>query len=269
VRARVALRFDDARLKLDHRLTFTTLGLPDPQGGVIWCEASGDIEIAAGDAPPAGARYLPLASSLASAAGLRRLTTALISKLIASQKVELSRNAALGLVSLPGEAREAFGTRTAAAAEARAANELAQLRERYASRLARLEDQLGRATDRQTGGEAEVAGRKREEVLAAGESVLGFLFGRRSVTALSTASRRRRMTQAAEHKVEQAVGDVDRLKKELADLSAELEDQAADLEARWRESAKQVEVIPVGLERDDVQVEEMGILWSSVKAPPG
>ena len=267
--ARVALRFDDARLKLDHRVSFATVGLPNPQGDVAWPESAVDIELlGAGGSPPASARYLPLPSSLASAAGWRRLTSALTSKLLAARTIEVFRNADLALVSMPGETRQAFATRAAAAAEARAADELAQLRERYAARLARLEDQLARATDRHTGETTELAGRKREEVLSAGESVLGFLFGRRSVSALSTASRRRRMTETAAHNVERAATEVDRLKQELAELNDELEDQAAELETRWREAAGRFETIVVGLERDDVHVEEMGVLWCSVKTPP-
>jgi hypothetical protein len=171
-------------------------------------------------------------------------------------------------VSIPGEKREAFATRTAAAAEARAADELGQLSTRYATRLSRLEEQLARATERHAGGSTELAGRKREEVLAAGESVLGFLFGRRSIGALSTASRRRRMTETAAHKVERAASEVDRLKQELGELNAELEDKAAELATRWREMAGQIEAFAVGLERDDVRVEETGILWCSVKTPP-
>lgn len=269
VAARVTLRFDDARFKLDHGLSFETAGFPDAEGNVTWTESTTPLDLAAaGTTAPGGAGYLPLPSALASAAGWRRLGAALTSNLLAGKTLTLHRCAALGLVSTPGETREAFGARAEAAAEARAADELAKLRESYATRLERLEERIARATEREAGERAELSGRKREEVLAAGESVLGFLFGRRSLGALSTASRRRRMSQTAAHRAERTASEVERLKQEVAELNDELEDKAAELEAKSRELVGQIEVVEVGLERDDVRVEELGLLWCAVKAPP-
>jgi len=156
----------------------------------------------------------------------------------------------------------------AAAADDRAAGALAALRERYATRIERFEKQLARAGERHTGEADELAARKREEMLAAGESVLGFLLGRRSLRTLSGAASRRRMTESAESQAERAANEVERLRQEVAALNEELEDKAAELAATADAEAAQIEEIAVGLERDDVRVEELGILWCAVTAPP-
>jgi hypothetical protein len=236
---------------------------------VTWSEQPVDLDLAGlPAAPPTGARYLALPPALGTAAGLRRAATALASRLLSSQKIALWRNASLGMVAAPGESRAAFAARVAQAAEERAAGELAALRERYATRIERVERQLARAGERHAGEQTELAARKREEVLAAGESVLGFLFGRRSLRSLSSAASRRRMTESAAGQAERAASEVERLREEVAALAAEVEDKAAELTAAADQVAGRIEEIAVGLERDDVRIEEIGILWCAVAAPP-
>jgi hypothetical protein len=240
--------------------------LPDAQGQVIWPDAPVDLDPELVSAtPPSGARYLPLPKALATVSGWRRLSSQLKSELLTEQSIVLFRNSELGLVSAPGETRAAFATRVEASAEMQAGDKLAVLRERYAERLERLEKKLARTTEKLAGHETDLAGRKREEVLSAGESILGFVFGRRSLRGLSSASRRRRITQRAASRVDQSTGEVERLKAEMTELSEELEDQAEEIEASYRDLAGKTVEIEVGLERDDVRVEQIGIFWCAVK----
>ncbi len=269
VTARVALRFDEARFDLEHRVTFTTAGIPRPDGSVTWMDGPLAIDLAAVPvAAPEGARYLAAPRSLSTASGMRRLAVDLAARLQSTETITLWRHVSLKLVSAPGESREAFALRVTRAAEAAAADELAALRERYAERIERVQKQLDRAGDRHAAEKTELEARKRDEVLAAGESVLGFLFGRRSVGSLSAASRRRRMTQGAESQERRAAGEVGRLEQELEQLSAEVEDKAAELEARYEVLAAEIVPIEVGLERDDVRIEELGILWCALLGEP-
>ncbi len=167
--ARISLRFDDVRLGLDQAISFATAGLVGDDGNVAWSDSPLPTAIdAATSAHPQGASFMPLPAPLANAAGWRRLGTALTARLVADRRLTVHRSADLGLVSAPGESRDAFAARVTAAAEARAADELAKLRESYSSRLERIEAKLGRATDRQAGEQAELAGRKREELIGAG-----------------------------------------------------------------------------------------------------
>jgi hypothetical protein len=48
---------------------------------------------------------------------------------------------------------------------------------------------------------------------------------------------------------------------DLAELEQRLADELADIDVRWREVAAAVEEVTVGLERDDIDVTDVVLVW--------
>ena len=76
--------------------------------------------------------------------------------------------------------------------------------------------------------EAEYQARKREEIVSAGESVLGVFLGRRSSRAISTAARKRRMTAKAKADIAESKAAIADIQEDLAELQEEMREEALD-----------------------------------------
>jgi hypothetical protein len=107
-------------------------------------------------------------------------------------------------------------------------------------------------------------GRKREELVSGAESVVGFFFGRKAGRAVTQASTKRRMTQTAGLKAEREQQEAAAVRSDLDSLNAQLQDEVAAIDARHVEEETQVQALDVPLEKDDVRVETLAILWIPV-----
>jgi hypothetical protein len=161
-------------------------------------------EQAIGEAAPSGIRYGELPAWL-DEAGARELERAIKSRLPDKLTLAGFRDPVTGESSRPGEAREAFAARLAAAGGGDKARALADKLDKKRRDLAQREQ--------------EVAGRRQEKWLAVGSAVLrniGVLMGKkRSVTGVSSVLTKNRMEDSAEARVEA-------LRAELAALEAQL-----------------------------------------------
>ncbi len=148
-------------------------------------------EKAIGGEAPAGLRYGELPSWL-DAGAERELERALKARLPDKLTLTAFRDPVTGESSDPGETREAFAARLAAAGGGDKAKALAQKLEKKKSDLAVREQ--------------EVAGRRQEKWLAVGTAVLkniGLLMGKkRSVTGVSSVLTKNRMEDTAEARLE-------------------------------------------------------------------
>ena len=53
----------------------------------------------------------------------------------------------------------------------------------------------------------------------------------------------------------------------VSDLEADLQDDLAAIAAEWDDKAAQVEPLPVGLERADVSLQQVTVVWVPVARP--
>jgi len=109
--------------------------------------------------------------------------------------------------------------------------------------------------------EAEYEARKRKELLSAGESVLGFLTGCRSRRAISSASRKRHLTQQAKADVEESLEAIEDYEAQIQDWREELEEEIAEVTERWAETIDVVEKVEVRAKKADITVDAFGLAW--------
>ncbi|MGZ4766843.1 MAG: hypothetical protein ACXV6M_14415, partial [Ilumatobacteraceae bacterium] len=79
-----------------------------------------------------------------------------------------------------------------------------------------------------------------------------------------TAAGRRSRTAAAGDRVDAAENKVEALHQQLDDLEAELTKEVTDIDAKWIAAAKNVTTVPISLERTDVDVTQLALVWIPV-----
>ena len=272
--ARVALRYDDTKAELIQNEEYEAVIFPlaepvDPSRSVAVDYDDRDLRT---DAPSPCVYRLPNVE-VKDKTFWARVQRDLIDWLVRSRTMELQTNRDLKLFGRPGEAAADFAARCLTAANDAADKETAALRDKYADKVNRVQTQIQAADDRAQILATERSGRRNQEVLSTAGSILGGLLGgRRSRGGLlgsilgsaGTAAGRRSRTAAAGDRVDAAQNKVEALHQQLDDLEAELTKEVTDIDAKWMAAAKNVTTVPVSLERTDVDVTQLALVWIPV-----
>ena len=262
--ARVLAHYDERRAGLAHDEEWEAIFFPapepfDPAGGIEVDYDARDLRASA----PEGARHLPPRAPLEAASYFRDARRALADHVARTGELTIYRNRELGLWSRPDEDRDAFEARCRRVADERADEALAALRDRYEERIRRIRRRIAEADRKLTRAQEELDAVEREALMDQASAVVGMLLGRRNRRSLTAATRRRR---SAERRVDRAAERASDAREELAELEEELADDVAEITEEWTAKAGEIEAVEVGLERDDVRVVELGVVWIPVPA---
>jgi len=272
--ARVALRYDDEKADLVHDEEYEAVMFPlsEPVDVSRSIAVDYDDRDLRAEAPNQCIYRLP-AVNVKDKTFWTRIERDLIDYLVRSRTVDLPANRDLKLYGRPAESADEFAARCVATANDLADKETAALRTKYEDKVTRLQSQIQAAGDRAEVLNTQRKGRQSEEVLSTAGSILGGLLGgKRSRggmlgsilgTAGSAAGRRSR-TAAAGDRLDAAENKLDGLHQQLEDLEAELTKEVTDIDAKWTAAAKNVTTMPVSLERTDVKVTELALVWIPV-----
>jgi hypothetical protein len=215
--------------------------------------------------PGPNAVFGPVPSELSTASKLKAIAKDFSDYLYREQVFSLYYNPELKLYSQPGESDRDFRIRAQQVAREKRDAEVEKLRKKYQGQLDRLQTRLAREQRELTEDQAKYEARKREEVISAGESVIGVLgiFGRRrSTTGLSRAATKRRLTSKAKADIEESEAEIARLESEIEDMRRMLQEEAEAISEKWTISLEQVETYEVKPTRKDVEVELVALAWS-------
>ncbi len=187
-------------------------------------------------------------------------------RLYRDQTLTIQANVALKLYSRPGESEEEFAARCAAAADAGADEDAAKIRKRVESKMSTVQKAIEREQIRIDELEAKASGSKQHELISGAGDLLGSLLGgKRSAKSIlgkvKGVSSRRKQSSAAADRVEAALAKVEQKEMELGDLEAELADAIADIAAAWDDKAAEISEIEVGLEKSDISVTQLALIW--------
>jgi hypothetical protein len=220
---------------------------------------------------PAAPRYVLTDAPLGQKAFWNQLQRDLVDHLVRSRTIEIQANKQLNLWSRPGETPDQFAERCREAASAGADQATAALRARYETKAKRLRDQLMTAKARVDQYSVEAQSARNDDMLSTVGSLLGsFLGGKSGTRSLArqmsrslggTSSRRRASTG---QKLDAATDKLTTLQQDAADLEAQLADEIAGIDQAWDEKAAAVDTVPVRLEKTDVDVTSLALLWLPV-----
>lgn len=261
---RVRMVFDEARADFRHEVEWEVVFFP--LGATVAASEATAVDYDARDfrrEGPGGAVYRLPEAPLDRKSFFNALERDLRDRLHRSLSLTLYRNPELKLYSRHGEAKEAFLERCEEVAEAKADEEAAKLRSRFESKLDTARDQAERAERRLRELDVDLSGRRQQEIVSGAGTLIGiFMGGRRGTRALSSIASKRSQTRRTAERRRSAE---DRLADEREDIE-ELEDQLAEelesIWARWSEVATRIEPLEVGLEKNDIDVEPLGVFWA-------
>ena len=262
IAARIDLVYDEARADLRHDQTWEAIFYPlgsqfDASDAVVVDYDERDFRSEA----PGGARYALIDAPIDSSRFWTSVKSELKDYLYRTASIEILRNAELKLYSRVGETEDEFQERCDRTAEERADEEIAKVRDRLEARLDRAKEQLAAAHRRMQELEIDADTRKRDEWMSGASDVLGVLLGGRRSRSLSGASRRRSQTQRTEQRLRTSRAKV----QDKVDAVAELEDdlvlEVEEINDKWEDMAAEVDTIEVGLEKGDISVDEVALVW--------
>ena len=264
--ARVHLTYNDRRAGVDHSEEWEAVFTPlsdrfDPSKAI---NVDYDHRDLSSQAPEEAVYVLPTAN-LGSAAYFKESRSSLRDHLSRSLSMRVFRNSALRLFSRAGESRADFEARCKAAAEEAADAEVSKLKDRYDSAISRVKSQLGDADRRVRELEADTSQRKQQEILqGAGDLLTGLLGGRRRSLSLSRAASRRSQTRRTEERLRTAEEKMGDKATELEQIEDKLAEDISEISERWKAQARQIDEVEISLDKADVEVDDLSVLWIPV-----
>jgi hypothetical protein len=246
--------------------------LADGDGAPAWGEAIAvpDLGAVTAQAPVDGASFAELPAAALAAKSYADWGKALGASLYQNGTIELFAARALKLTSNPGESEGDFRSRLAQGLREHRDREVARLREKHAAKLKSVEDRLRRASDRVEREKAQYSQRKLDTAISIGTSVLGAIFGGRSVATTRAGSAARSAGRVFSER-----GDVARAGESLESLAAErdellkrIEQEAGALTASLDPAGIALEKIRVAPRKSDIAVGRVALAWEPWRAGP-
>jgi hypothetical protein len=253
--ARVQLRFDDTKAGLVHDQEYEAVLTPitaTPAAQAFRAVDYDDRDLL--PEPPAGAVYTLPPSEVGAKTWWTTLQRDLTDHLTRSMSLEVPTNPDLKLYGRIGESTEEFAARCAAAAADAGDRQIAALQSKYEKKIVALQARLQSA---QATVQREESARTATVASDAVGGILGGLFGGRR-TSMTTAARR---ATAAHGRVEAAQDRVAELERGLLDVQAALDAEMAGIRAQWAVRASAISPMTVALEKSDVRVSSIGLVW--------
>jgi hypothetical protein len=267
--ARAQAKFDDTAAKVAVTQTITRVLFPLSDKRIGWeksVELGEDSEFLENN--PIGREqvtgFTPLPEWLTKKDEAKRLAADFVNYINTSLSLTLLKNPGLSLFSTIGETREAFLARAAAAAEEEAAKEVEKITKDYRSKIEALQAKIKKQERAMTVREMEYGERKRDELISAGATVLGLVFGRKNLSGITRASSKRMMTVKSKARLEDSEAEIKELNLRVTELSQELEDEVSAISEKRKEEASVVEEVTISLEKNDILFSDLIILWIPV-----
>jgi len=261
--ARVHLTFDDTAADLRHVEEWEAVFHPlaehfDPAEGISVDYDRRDFL----PEPPPGATYSVPTAPLHTKTYFTGAARDLKDYLFRARTISVLRNKPLKLFARVGEDREAFAARCRAAADAAADAQAAKIRDRFEGRLDTLHRQIEEARFKVEQTELDSATRRSEELASGLGTVIGVLLGgRRSTGSLGTIASKRSMTRKAQQRRAGAEARLTGKLEDLEELEEDLAEELADIKATWTARAEEIEEMEIPLEKGDILVEEVAVVW--------
>jgi len=272
--ARVALRYDDDKADLIHDEEYEAVLFPlaaqvDTSRAVAVDYDDRDLRVEV----PSPASYRLAAAPIGTKTFWTGVQRDLVDFLVRSRTLELQMNKQLKAYSRPGETPDAFFQRCYQVADAKGDEETAALRGKYQAKVNTLRKQITEAEGRAEVLEAQAKGRRNEELLSTAGSILGGLLGGRKsrggllgsvLNKAGSAAGKRGRTNASAERLDAAEDKIQLLHQQMESLEGELTQEVTDIDMKWMAIAKEITTMPVTLEKTDVKVTQISLVWVPV-----
>ena len=246
--------------------------LADGNGSPEWADAVAvpGLDTVTTQGPLEGASFAEIPAAALAAKNYAEWGKTLAASLYQNGAVELLSARTLKLTSNPGEREGDFRARLAQGLRELRDREVTRLREKHAAKLKSLEDRLQRAADRVEREKSQYTQRKLDTAISIGTSVLGAIFGGRSVATTRAGSAARSAGRVFSER-----GDVERADESLESLTTErdellkgIEQEAGALTASLDPASIALERLRIAPRKSDIAIGRVAIAWEPWRAGP-
>jgi hypothetical protein len=260
--ARVSIGYYDKKLGVDRLDSFMVLLSSDIIDST-WNNSSKISldRIRLSNNPRSPSNFRPIPRQFNTSEKIQAMGRSLPDYLLQTSRLKIYSHKDLGVTQKQGEDERAFAIRLRDAARERRDFEVRKIQDDYESKIRKITNKIHTIERTLQSNQEEANARKREEYIGVGETVLGFFIGRRRTTGITTASRRRRMTDKAKNEVEETQGKLTDLKKDVDELEAELKDAVDKVTQRWESVPDDVSSLELKPARSDVKIDLLALAW--------
>jgi len=247
---------------------------PDPAD---WMESettqltAADLESAPAEQP--NLRFAELPPQAAQARNYAKWSKRFAGWIYAETTLTLYKSPSLGQISEPSETEKDFRIRLERLAREERDLQVEKLREKFAPKLARIQEQIRRAQQTLEREEEQSKGQTLQSVITIGSSMLGALFGRKILSA--TNARKAGTAARSVSRIGKERSDVQRAEETLEARKADLAALEAELESSIEESRSAVdplnevfEEVSIRPKKSSIDVRLLALVWLPVWQRP-
>ena len=273
---RVEMLFDDTKSKLRHQTEWEAIITPldgpvDADDAVIVDYDDRDLS----KKEPENPIYILPDAKIKNKTYFTQAQKAIKDHLYRNKELELFFNPDLKSYSQVNETREAFELRCEQIADGMADKDADKLRKVLAKKTDRINTSIQKAEDKLRELEFDTSSRKKDQrtsqVLDIAGGLLGSLLGgRRSTRSMVTTGIRRsqskgRMAARAEERLKTAENRYNELMENREDLEDQISEDLFAIQSEWAEKIPNIESLTVGLEKADINIDDVALVWMPVE----
>ena len=267
VLAAADVRFTDKKIDVTESLTVLS-PITDDAIAVDWDQGQtidvpiSDLEISPEDA----AKFADLPASAGKNKSYDGWKKDFANWLYRNRKLELLRSPSLGVSSNVGETEADFRIRLQQAAREKRDERVEQLRQKYASKIAALEDRRRRAAQAKEREAEQASSQKVQTAISFGATILSSFLGRKMVGMstlgrATTAARGVGRSMKESQDVTRAQETLEVTEQRLADLNEEFRQETEELDQSFDPQKEQLESVTIKPTKTNVSVRLLTLAW--------
>lgn len=208
------------------------------------------------------AQFAALPSPASSAKNYNAWTREFTSWLYGTQVLEVLYSPSLKTYAKPAEDERDFRIRLSQSAREKRDDAVEVLRKKYAPKIATLKERLRKAEQAVDREKEQVRQAGLQTAISIGSTILGAFTGRKvSAGKASTAARGVGRSMSQREDVQRAEETVAAITKQLEELNAEFETEAAELAARIDPTTEMLETVTIKPKKADINVQLVALAW--------
>jgi hypothetical protein len=261
--------FSDAKADVDRTQDVALLcDLAQDTAALNW-EAAAAVELTDSDlekVPTSGAIFAPLPPEAAKAKNYAAWKKGLADSLYRTQKLEIYKSPTLGDVSKAGESQRDFRVRLQQTAREERDLRAEKLRQKYAPKIAALEERIRRALQTVEKETQQARRSKFQTMLSFGTTMLGAFLGRKALSAgtlgkATTAARGVGRSMKDSQDVTRAQENVEALQRQQANLDSQFQSELQALDSKIDPLTEELETLAIRPKKTNISIRLVALVW--------
>jgi hypothetical protein len=217
--------------------------------------------------PASGAQYEEVPAVAGKAKSYQGWTKDFVAFLYGNQKLDLLKSPSTSELSKPGESERDFRVRLQQTAREQRDGQIEHLRQKYAPKMAGLQERIRRAQQAVERESAQASQAKLQTAISFGTTLLGAFLGRKAVSVstlgrATTAARGVGRSMKEQQDITRAAESVESLRGQLAELETQLQSETQALEAKIDAQSEQLETVSIKPKKTNISVQLVALVWA-------